>query len=75
METVIKISPSEINDTLIDTLKHLINGKQNIDVTISLQEYDAQYANALTDSIEQAETGENLVSFAMEDFMAYNPSK
>jgi len=31
--------------------------------------------NTLTNSIEQAEIGENLVTFSMEDFMAYTPSK
>jgi len=75
METIIKLSPSELNASLLRKIKKLIGNKENVDVTISLKEYNAEYAKELDDSIEQAESGHNLVSFTMEEFMSYKPSK
>lgn len=75
METTIKLSPSELNASLLSKLRKLIGGKENVDVTISVKEYDAEYAAELNNSIEQAESGQNLVSFTMEEFMAYTPSE
>ena len=71
METIIKLSPSELNSSLISKLKKLIGGKTNVDVTISVKGYDEDYATDLDSSIEQAESGQNMVSFTMEEFMAY----
>jgi hypothetical protein len=75
METVIKVSPSELNTGLLDKIRDFIGNRNNIDVTISLKEFDAEYAKVLDRSIEEAESGQNLVSFSMKDFMAYTPSK
>ena len=75
METIIKLSPSELNASLISKLKKLIGNKTNVDVTISVKEYDEEYVAELDSSIEQAESGQNLVSLTMEEFMAYIPSK
>jgi len=74
METIIKVNPSELNENLLNKIRNFIGNKNNIDVTISLKEFDAEYADALDHSIEEAE-GENLISFTMDDFMAYSPSK
>jgi len=74
METIIKLSPSELNASLLRKIKKLIGNKENVDVTISVKEYNADYAKELDDSIEQAESGQNLVSFTMEEFMEYKPS-
>jgi hypothetical protein len=74
METIIKVSPSELNESLMHKIRNFIAGKDNIDVTTSLKEFDAEYVDALNQSIEEAESGQNLVSFTMEDFMAYKPS-
>ena len=75
METVIKLTPSELNQGLLDRIKNIIGSKKNIDVTISLTEVDSDYAEDLNNSIEQAEGKEPFISFTMEDFMAYNPAK
>ncbi|MDB5029484.1 hypothetical protein [Mucilaginibacter sp.] len=75
METIIKINLSELNDSLLDKIRGFIGDKNNINVTISLKEFNPDYAEELDRSIEEAEKGENLVSFTMEDFMAYTPSK
>ena len=73
METIIKVNPSELNEGLLNKIKSFIGGKENIDVTISLKEFDPKYANALDRSIEEAENGENLIFLTMENFMAYTP--
>ena len=75
METIIKVSPSELNAGLLSKIRKIIGKKDNIDVTISLKEYDAAYAEALERSIDEAESGQNLISFTGKDFMAYTPSK
>jgi hypothetical protein len=75
METIIKVNPSELDENLLNKIKKFIGKKNNIDVTISLKEFDIEYTDALNHSVEEAEKGENLVSFTMEDFMAYNPNQ
>jgi hypothetical protein len=74
METIIKVNPSELNENLLNKIRNFIGSKNNIDVTISLKEFDAEYADALDHSIEEAES-KDLISFTMDDFMAYSPSK
>ena len=73
METVIKIHPSELNSTLLSKIRKFIGNKENIDVTISLKEFDQDYVDALDHSIEQAESGKNLINMTMEEFVAYTP--
>lgn len=73
METIIKVSPSELDTNLLDKIRQFIGEKKNIEVTISLKEYDKNYEEALDRSIESAEDSRNVVSFTMEDFMAYTP--
>ena len=73
METIIKISPSELNEGLLDKIRKFIGEKNNVDVTISLKEIDSDYVASLNRSIEEAEN-EELVSFSMEDFMHYSPT-
>ena len=74
METIIKIHPDELNKTLLNKIRKFIGGKENIDIIISLKEFDPEYANALADSIEQAEKGD-IVSMTMEEFVAYTPKR
>ncbi len=75
METVIKINPSELNASLINKIKKFIGNKQNVDVIISLREFDPAYADALDRSIEQAESGREIISMTMEEFVDYVPKK
>ena len=74
METVIKINPSELNTGLLSKIKEFIGNKKNIDITISLKEFNPDYVDALNHSIDQAESG-NILSFTMEEFVAYTPQK
>ena len=75
METVIKIHPSELNSSLINKIKEFIGDKENIDVTISLKEFNPDYADALNRSIDQAESGEEIITMTMEEFVTYTPKK
>ena len=75
METIIKISPSELDKNLLNKIKEFIGSKENVDVTISIREFNNEYTELLDRSISEAERGANLVSFTMDDFMAYAPSK
>lgn len=75
METIIKISPSELNEGLLEKIKKFIAGRDNIDVTISLKEFDKPYVDDLNKSISDAEKGEDMISLTMEEFMSYAPKK
>ncbi len=74
METVININPSELNLSLLNKIKKFIGKKDNVDVTISLREFDPAYSDALERSIEQAENGD-VISMTMEEFVAYTPKE
>ena len=75
METIIKVSPEELNESLLEKIKKFIGSKKNVDVTISLKEYDKNYVDDLDKSISEAEKRENFISLTMEEFMAYTPKK
>ena len=74
METVIKVSPSELNPSLLEKIKMFIGNNNKVDVVISLHEFDPVYADALDRSIEQAENGD-IVSMTMEEFTKYVPKR
>jgi len=72
METIIRVHPSELNSNLLTKIREFIGNKENVDVTISLKEFDPNYVEDLNRSVEEAETG-NVISFTMEEFVAYKP--
>ena len=74
METIIKIRPDELNKTLLNKIRKFIGKKENIDITISVKEFDPEYADALDTSIKQAENGD-VISLTMEEFVAYTPKR
>jgi|GEM_PF-2623560 len=73
METVIKVTPAELNSSLLEKIKSFIGAKQNVDITISFSDSDDDYVDTPDRSIEQAESNEELISMTMEEFVAYNP--
>ena len=75
METVITVNPSELNSSLLNKIKRFIGKKNNVDVIISLREFDPVYVDALDRSIGQAESGQEIISMTMEEFVAYAPQK
>lgn len=74
METVIKVTPSELNAGLLEKIKNFIGNKKNIDVTIFLKEFDPGYVSSLENSLAEAERGET-VTMTMEEFTSYTPNK
>ena len=74
METIIKVSPSELNPSLLEKIKKFIGNNTNVDVVISLHEFDPLYAEALDRSIEQSENGD-IVAMTMEQFTQYIPKR
>ena len=73
METIIKLSPNELNVGLLDRIRNFIGEKQNVNITISFKETEEDYASVLNRSIQQTENND-LISFSMEDFMEYKPT-
>ena len=78
METIIKVNLSELDIKLLEKIKDFIGTRKNVDVTISLKEIpvgDEAFLDSLDHSIKQAEDVRTLISFTMEEFMAYTPAK
>ena len=78
METIIKVNLSELDIKLLEKIKDFIGTRKNVDVTISLKEspvVDEAFLDSLDHSIKQADDIRNLISFTMEEFMAYTPAK
>ncbi len=73
METIIKVHLSELNMNLLNKIKDFIGSKENIDVTISLKEFDPVYHEDLNRSIDYAENGQEMITMSMEEFVAYTP--
>ena len=60
---------------MVNKAGKLMGEKENADLLSSANEFEAKYIDELYKSIQEAETGQNLVSFTMYDFLAYTPSK
>ena len=58
-----------IKYNLAGKIKTFIGNKKNIDVTISIKEFDPDYVGSLNRSITQAESND-VISFTMEEFVA-----
>ncbi len=74
METIIKIHPSELNTSLLNKIREFIGNEENVDVTISLKEFDPIFKNELNLSLQQAESGD-VISLTMEEFINYMPPR
>lgn len=73
METVITVTPAELDAGLLKKIKKFIGKNNNVDVIISLREFDPAYVEALDRSVGQAESGQEIISMTMEEFVAYTP--
>lgn len=72
METVIRLHPSELDLNLLNKIQLFIGKKKNVDVVISICEYDPNYLESLDNSIRESE--QNTISMTMEEFLEYTPS-
>ncbi len=74
METTIRVRPSELNEKLLAKIKEFI-GNKDVDITISVREFDPSFTEDLRRSEEEAKDGNKLISFTMEEFVNYHPAK
>lgn len=75
METVIKLKPSEL-EIALQKLKMLIQGDDNVEITITLKNSLPQkaYFERLEKSIDDIENNRNLVSFSFDEFLSFSNS-
>jgi uncharacterized Fe-S cluster-containing MiaB family protein len=74
METLIKVQPDELNVELLNKIKEFIREK-DVDITITLTEFDPAYQQSLNKSINQSKEKDQLITLSMEEFIAYTPLK
>ncbi len=74
METTIRVRPSELNEKLLAKIKEFI-GNKDVDITISVHEYDPSFIDELNRSEQEAQDSRHLISFTMEEFVNYRPAQ
>ncbi len=74
MQTTIKLNFSELNNALLDKIRDFVKGRNAAEITITIND-EEDYLDVLRRSISDSEQNKNLVSFTMEEFIAYNTSK
>ncbi len=75
MNAVIKLRPEELNYNLLQKIKELVNGRNDIEVTISLSDNKSEYFKTLDRSIVDLHANKDTISFTMEEFFEYPSSK
>ena len=74
MQTTIKLNFSELNNALMDKIRDFVKGRNAAEITITITD-EEDYLDVLRRSISDSEQNKDLISFSMEEFMAYNASK
>ena len=83
METIIKLSPSELTAELLDKIKSFVETTPKAEITLSIRdksfprkETREQYFERINRAIDAVEKSENLVSFTFDEFLKFsqNPS-
>lgn len=72
MDAIIKIGLSELDASLVDRIKALYPNSDDIVLTITLADKRSRYFEALNRSKNDLESGRNLVSFTIEEFVRYS---
>jgi len=75
MDAVIKVRISELNAGLIDRIKTLFQGKEDVELTISFDDRQQKYYDVLDRSKKDLEQGNNLVTFTMDELEAYSNNR
>ncbi len=75
MNTVIKLRPEELDHNLLQKIKELVNGRNDIEVTIFLSDNKSEYFKTLDRSIVDLHANKDTISFTMEEFLEYPSSK
>ncbi len=75
MNAVIKLRPEELDNNLLQKIKELVNGRTDVEVTISLSDNKSEYFKTLDRSIADLNLDKDTISFTMEEFLEYPSSK
>lgn len=75
MDGVIRIKLSELNDALMERIKGMFQGREDVELTIAFNDKQQKYYEALERSKKELEEGSNLISFTMEDLEIYSNKK
>lgn len=74
MDAVIKLRPEELDNKLLTKIKELTEGRNDIEVTISLIDKKAEYFRTLDRSIEDLNSNKDITTFTIEEFLTYPSS-
>lgn len=75
MEAVIKIRSKELDNKFFKKIKELVNNDKNLDITISIADPNKNFLKELDESIDQLNSKNKLVTFTLDEFLAYTPSR
>jgi hypothetical protein len=72
MEGIIRIKLSELNAGFVEHIKTLFEGKGDMDLTLSFDDRQHTYYEALSRSKKDLENGNNLTTFTMDELEVYS---
>lgn len=75
MEAVIKVRARELNNRFLKKIKEFTSDNKNPDITIGINDPNETFFPNLDQSIEQLNDKDKLITFAIEEFHTYTPSK
>jgi hypothetical protein len=75
MDAIIRIKLSELDTGLVDRIKSLFQGKEDVELTITVDDKQNKYYEVLNRSKKDLEEGRNLTTFTIEELETYSDSK
>ena len=76
MDTVIKVKIGELDASLVERIKTFFHGNENAELTISFDDGQQKYYEALDRSLQQLEAGSGLITFeSIDELEAYSNKK
>ena len=72
MQTEIKLKASELNIEFFNRIKDFLKAKKASDIKIIISD-EEDYAEVLDRSISDIENNRNLVTFTLEELLAFDP--
>ncbi|MCY7411191.1 MAG: hypothetical protein LH473_13035 [Chitinophagales bacterium] len=75
MEAVIKIRSKELDNKFFKKIKELVNNEKNLDITISIADPNKNFLKELDESIDLLNSKKKLVTFTLDEFLAYTPTR
>jgi hypothetical protein len=74
METIIKIKPAELTQSLIDRIRQFIGTTEGYEIELHLKPVDAAFYQKLDASLREASEGK-IIRFTPDELDAYTESK